>query len=98
MAGKTANAINAWSAETIKALLDKFRVNGDLDNEEAVHALKIHLTAVSQYEQKALPEKAIKHLEGFKPLLDYQQENGLITEECYQALKSDANYLIGKWR
>lgn len=98
VAGKTADAINGWSAETMKALVKKFEVNGELDNEVAVHALKMHLTAVSQYEQNELPEKVIKHLEGFKLLLDHQRKNELINDKTYQTLKRDADYLIEKWQ
>ncbi|WP_425339538.1 FIMAH domain-containing protein [Lentibacillus salicampi] len=33
---------------------------------------------------------------GFKRLLNYQQDN--MSEDGYETLKTDADYLIGKWR
>ncbi|MBY7144164.1 beta-lactamase family protein [Virgibacillus sp. NKC19-3] len=97
VAEKTADAINAWSANTIKELVANLEEKGDIPD-EAARTLNVHLTAVSQYEQQESVEKVTKHLEGFKNLLNHQQENGLMSEEIYHRLKQNANYLIGKWQ
>ncbi|ALX49971.1 serine hydrolase domain-containing protein [Lentibacillus amyloliquefaciens] len=96
VAGKTADAINAWSASAMKALVKDFAAEGEFLSDEAAHSLKIHLTAVSHYEDRELGDKVIKHMEGFQSLLDHQQEN--MSEDAYETLKTNADYLIGKWQ
>lgn len=96
VAGKTADAIHAWSADNIKGLVKDFEKDGELTNDVA-HSLKMHLTAVSQYEKKDLTKKVVKHMEGFKLMLNQQRKNDLISEKTYQTLKKDADYLIEKW-
>lgn len=96
MAGKTADAINAWNANTIKTLVENYEEKGGID-EKAAHALKVHLTAVSQYEKTEADEKVNKHLESFKQLLNHQRENDIINQETYQTLLRDTEYLIEKW-
>lgn len=96
MAGKTADAMNAWNANTIKTLVEDYEEKEELD-EKAAKKLKVHLTAVGQYEKTKADEKVIKHLEGFKILLDHQQEKNMINQEAYQTLQRDTDYLIEKW-
>lgn len=98
VAQKTADAINAWSATNMRDLVKDLERDGDITNDSAAHALKIHLTAVSHYEGKDQADKVIKHMKGFKVLLDHQKENDLISGDAYDALKSDADYLIDKWQ
>ncbi|WP_449355256.1 serine hydrolase domain-containing protein [Virgibacillus natechei] len=95
VAGKTAAAINAWSAHAMKALVEDFAAREEFSSEVA-HSLKVHLTAVSHYEDQESAEKVVKHMEGFKSLLDHQQEN--MSQDAYETLKTNADYLVGKWR
>ncbi|MEW9676816.1 5'-nucleotidase, lipoprotein e(P4) family [Lentibacillus sp. L22] len=85
------------SAEAIKDLVSQLHTEGEIADKEA-HALQMHLTAVSHYENNSNAEKVIKHLEGFKKLLDYQNDNDLITKNAYDTLLSNADALIQKWK
>lgn len=97
VAGKTADAINAWSAHTMEALVEDFVAEDAFSSDEATRALQVHLAAISHYEGTGSAEKVVKHMEGFQRLLDYQRENEFISEEAYETLHTNADYLIGKW-
>lgn len=66
--------------------------------EKVYRSLTIHLTSVGQFEKQKDASKVIKHMEGFKQLIDYQKENQLISEELYEILKVDADKLISQWQ
>jgi len=95
VAGKTAAAINAWSASTMKALVEDFADEEAFSSDAAAHSLKVHLSAVSHYEGQDAADKIVKHMEGFKNLLEHQREN--MSQDAYKTLKTDADYLINKW-
>lgn len=84
-------------AEMIKRV-DRFEKEGAFGNHEAAHAMHIHLQTVKYYEEKGATDKVIKHLKSFEVLLDHQKNNELISDEAYQALKGDTEYLIKKYQ
>lgn len=86
------------SAANMKTRVERFEEEGEIKNEHAAHSLKVHLTAVSVYEGKELGDKVVKHMEGFRGLLEHQKENEWISEKAYDRLKMDTDYLIGKWQ
>lgn len=86
------------NAAEMKTLVEGFEEDGEFENDQIARSLKNHLTAVSRYEEKELAEKVIKHMEGFKLLLDYQRENEWISEKAYNTLKADADSLLKKWK
>ena len=86
------------SADLIKDSVEQFKNDGEFTNDQAAHALTIHLTAVSQYEKKESAEKVVKHMEGFKLLLDQQLKDELISERAFNSLKEDADALIKQWQ
>ncbi|MFJ7934450.1 beta-N-acetylglucosaminidase domain-containing protein [Sporosarcina sp. NPDC096371] len=86
------------SANSLRELIEQFEKEGQLTNKSAAHALKLHLTAVSQYEKKEEIEKVVKHMENFKLLLSNQWGKGLISEEIYQTLTIGATLLIEKYQ
>ncbi|ALX49970.1 glycoside hydrolase family 3 N-terminal domain-containing protein [Lentibacillus amyloliquefaciens] len=85
------------SAEDIKALVDQLKEEGAFTNDTAPRALKRHLTAVNHYEEQEAAEKVLKHMQGFKALLDQQQNNELISADAFNLLQSQADALIEKW-
>src|SRR5699024_11491895 len=86
------------NASGMKKLVDYLLDNGDSTNNESALALKIHLTSVSYYEQKAQANKVVKHMIGFKRLLEHQQAEKVISDDAYEILKTDADYLLNKWQ
>ncbi len=94
----TAAAIHAWSAESMKAQVEILARKGAFTSERAAYMVKLHLTAISRYEEIKDTEKVMKHLQGFQDLLDYQKQNQLISEDAYTTLINDSAYLVNKWR
>ena len=88
---------NRFASTEIRDSIEQFKNDGEFTNDQAAHALTIHLTAVSQYEKKESAEKVVKHMEGFKLLLDRQLKDELISESAYNSLKGDAEVLIRQW-
>mgnify|MGYP001184929194 CR=1 FL=1 len=86
------------SVARMKSLVEQFETEGEITNAQAARLLQTHLTAVGHYEQTGSIEKAIKHMEGLKQLLDHQLENAFISDKAYNALYSDAETLIEKWQ
>ncbi|ASK64002.1 hypothetical protein CFK37_18495 [Virgibacillus phasianinus] len=86
------------NAANMLALVREYKEAGEFANDRAVRALTMHLTAVNTYEEKGLGGKVVKHIKGFKLLLDHQKENELISAEAYNMLKAGANALIEKWQ
>src|SRR5699024_740890 len=82
----------------MKKLVDYLLDNGEFTNNESALALKIHLTSVSYYEQKAQANKVVKHMIGLKRLLEHQQAEKVISDEAYKIQKTEADYLQKKWQ
>ncbi|WP_239544348.1 glycoside hydrolase family 2 TIM barrel-domain containing protein [Virgibacillus halotolerans] len=85
------------SASEMKKQVEYYEEQGEFASDKAAHALKVHLTAVSHYEEKGQAEKVVKHMRSFKVLLDDQKEDKSITEEAYQDLVINTDNLIEKW-
>lgn len=86
------------NVDRMSALVDRFQAEEKFANEGAARALRTHLIAVGHFEKQGLAEKVVKHLTGFKQLLNYQKDNELISEMAYHILKADAESLIKKWQ
>lgn len=76
--------------------IDQFKDDEDIQDESAVHTLKLHLNAVEHFQKQGKTDKVIKHMQGFKRLLDYQKNNGVISEIPFDVLNTYAQYVIGK--
>lgn len=85
------------NAEDIQEAVTSLEDNGEIMDESTARALKMHLTVVSHYEKEDLRDKVIKHMEGFKALVNYQHENGLISGTAHEELQTMADTLINQW-
>lgn len=81
----------------MRKIVESFAEMDQFTSEEAIRHLSIHLTALEHYEKQENKLKMLKHLVNFKTLLDYQNENEMISERAYNELFSDAEHLIDKW-
>ncbi|MFJ7934587.1 M6 family metalloprotease domain-containing protein [Sporosarcina sp. NPDC096371] len=89
--------LNDISAAGIKALVERLQENGDITNATAARALTTHLTAVDRFEKQEAGDKVVKHMAGFKVLLEQQVKNGLITKEVSNTINGYAELLSQKW-
>ncbi|MBB6451286.1 X-Pro dipeptidyl-peptidase [Geomicrobium halophilum] len=85
------------SAAGIQEIVEQFNEDGELEDEETVRSLNLHLTSVSHYEEQREAEKVVQHMGGFKDLLNNQLENELISETVFDHLNAQADALINKW-
>ena len=87
------------SVRDMKALIvEDFGPDGEFKNEAAAHSLEVHLIAVERFEKQAASKKIVKHMEGFKLLLDHQLESELISRKAHYILSIGADDLIMKWK
>src|SRR5699024_5573868 len=82
----------------MQTLVESLKEKGEFASDVQAHALNLHLEAVSHYENTDQGNKVLKHMEGFKTLLEHQRNGELISEETYQTLYDNAEYLMGTWR
>lgn len=85
------------SADGMKTLVERLKTEGEFKNDTITHALTMHLTTVGRYEAQDLAEKVVKHMKGFKLLLEHQKENEAISGKAYSYLVTEADRLIEKW-
>jgi beta-N-acetylhexosaminidase len=78
-------------------MIDRLEAIGEFENDKAVRALQLHLTAVGHYENQEEAEKVIQHMGGFHDLLNYQLDEGLISEDAYNMLTDRADDLADRW-
>ncbi|WP_425445481.1 FIMAH domain-containing protein [Virgibacillus ndiopensis] len=81
----------------MKTIVTSLEESGDILDDNAAHALELHLSAVNQYEKKNQADKVIKHMNGFKVLIDSQKENELITKNAHEMLQAKADAMIKIW-
>lgn len=80
------------NAAELQVVLDYFIDKDGIKNE--VRAFENHILAIQNFEEKDQLDKAVKHLTSFKQLLDYQKSNDNLTQEAYDVLYADTEYLI----
>jgi|GEM_PF-576300 len=85
------------TANGMKQRVERYDNDGAFEDADVARSLSVHLKAVSHYEEQEAAEKVIKHVSGFKDLLNHQAENDLISDKAYNILKNDADALIEKW-
>ncbi|GAA0591589.1 hypothetical protein GCM10009001_04630 [Virgibacillus siamensis] len=84
------------SAADMMKLVKRYDEEGEIPDDKTVHALNLQLITINRFEEKEMSDKVVKHLNGFTTLLE--QVKGSISDEVYQALKADADYLLEKWK
>jgi X-Pro dipeptidyl-peptidase len=85
--------------ENAGAMLDivhYYEDEGEFSNHGAFRALNAHLTAVERFESQGDLEKAVRHLTNFAHLLEVHQDN--MSQEAYQVLSADKDYLLEQWQ
>lgn len=85
------------TAEGMKTLVEQLDTDGEINNRSSSRLLSTHLSAVSQYEDKELTDKVLKHMESFQLLLDKLEDDGVITSKAYSYLDTESERLIAHW-
>lgn len=82
----------------LQNLVDELKDDGEFDNEGTTRQVDTHLTALTHYKNSGSMDKAIKHLNGFKALLEHQKDNDSISELAYNQLMSASDSLLEDWQ
>lgn len=83
---------------TVINFVTVYKEDGEITNERISHKLILHLIAVQQFEKNQDSTKVIKHMEGFKLLLNHHQTLGDISDSVYDHLYQSAESIISMWR
>lgn len=67
-------------------------------SEQVYRALSTHLISVGHYEKQQNAKKIVKHMEGFKQLINHQKDNQFISKKLHGILEADADSIILKWQ
>lgn len=84
-------------SELIK-LVELYEETGEYHGDDVAHSLKLHLTAVKQFEDKEAADKVVKHLKGFESLLEHQSKKDKISEKSYSDMQDNTSKLIDEWQ
>lgn len=84
------------TVKDLMKIVHNFKTDGEIEA-EAAHQLELHLIAVARYEEKESSEKVVKHMEGFKLLLEQQLALDLITKKAYNQLMAAGNSFQKQW-
>src|SRR5690625_2300768 len=87
----------ANNAADIKDLVEVFEEEGAFESAEDARSLQTHLIAVDRYEKQESATKVVKHMKGFKVLLDHYIDNQLISEQGYNVLISSTDLMLENW-
>lgn len=82
------------SIDGMQQQVENFKDNEEIADDHVVRMLDTHLVAVQRFEETEQMRKVLKHLNGFKNLLDYQRDQELMSDNAYQALVNGTMYLI----
>lgn len=78
----------------LKTRVNSLERKGEIKNEQSSQMLNLHLTVLKHYKNAGKSKKVIKHLKGFKSLLEHQNQNDQMSDRAYRILKSESDILI----
>ncbi|QDI91012.1 peptidase S8 [Salicibibacter halophilus] len=73
-------------------------IEQSVDDNEAAHALSLHMTALTHYEDQGDGDKFVNHMGGFQDLLDQQLDKRSISENTFAMLSSQVDLLMETWQ
>jgi hypothetical protein len=77
--------------------VEQYAEEGEVQDEQVIRSLKMHLVAVNQFANQGEGDKVIRHMGGFDQLLDAHYDRALISDKAYHILKTDTQSIITKW-
>lgn len=85
------------TVDQMLTLVEEYREDGNISDDNVARHFQTHLTAVGVYEDTGELDKASRHMESFQLLLQYQLDNGAVSEKAFETLDSIAEALIEEW-
>src|SRR5699024_3853811 len=62
--------------------INQFKDEEAIQDEDTAETLKMHVTAIKQFQQAGKTDKVMKHMKSFKRILDYQKEEQAISDKA----------------
>lgn len=84
--------------KAMKSLVNQYVDEGKIVNSSDARLLQTHLTSLDHYVKRDLLEKTVKHMNGFKQLVNQYQKNGQMDKKAAKTLINHADNLIEEWR
>lgn len=84
--------------DSLVDLIEQLRKEEGIKKDQAAQVMKVHLNAIKHFEDKGKYDKAIKHMEKFKDMIDLQEQKDWITETTSNTLKVNADIQINIWK
>ncbi|MFD1337114.1 beta-N-acetylglucosaminidase domain-containing protein [Oceanobacillus iheyensis] len=91
------NAEELMDVGVMKAFVDQYADIGKIEQEADVRLLHTHLTSIEHYVKEESYNKALKHMQSFKQLVDTFQEDEKIDQQAAAQLTEVADVLIEEW-
>lgn len=85
------------SVTHMQEIVAELSESGDVADDDTAHKLDMQLTAIGHYADSGQNEKAVKHMNNFKQLVDMLRDTDKLTEEAATTLHEHADYLIENW-
>lgn len=82
----------------MKDLVDQYEENGDIKSHDTAKLLNMQLTTIGYFENSGAMNKAINHMNTFKQLLAFYQNNSQLTDDAAETLMKHADNLIKEWQ
>lgn len=89
--------LSSASVDYMQELVEQFARFDDITDEDVTRLLKTHLTTVEHFEDTEKMDKAVKHLQAFKQLIEQQHEKNSITDQTYEILQTNADDVLEEW-
>lgn len=89
-----------WPVELkdLRESIENLHENGEIVDENTIHALTSHVTAIEHFYHQNKLDKVIKHLNGFNLLLDGLVNKEQVSDKAHQLLSQQAKKLIEQYR
>ncbi|SDQ18919.1 endo-1,4-beta-xylanase [Virgibacillus salinus] len=87
-----------YDLNEMRILIGDFEQDGEFENYGTARSLQAHLDSVINFEDKGETEKAIDHMDKFIKKLENEKGKEMISENAYNILKQNSEYLVRKWQ
>src|SRR5699024_4794316 len=84
------------NAAEMKEIVHHYQEEGAFSNQGAYRSINAHLTAVERFESRGDMEKAVRHMTNLEHLLEAHKDR--MSQEAYQVLTADMEYLLETWQ
>ncbi|TFJ94431.1 S8 family serine peptidase [Lentibacillus salicampi] len=94
---KTIEIEQESSIEGMLSLVDEYEADDEIKSSQAARLMTMHLTTVGHFVDSGATDKAVKHMNSFKQMLNQFEKNDQITEDAAAELRTHTDRLLEEW-